>query len=241
MRIDVLTLFPEMLAPLFRSVIGRAAQSGALELNAVNIRDFSADRHGRADDRVFGGGEGMLMTPQPVADCIRAVDPDHAARRIYMSPKGRLLTVQRARELAEYGRLLVLCGRYEGVDQRVIDAFIDEEISIGDFVLTGGELPAMILIDCTARFVPGVLGKPASAEEESFNGGLLEYPHYTHPREFEGRAVPDVLLNGNHGDIARWRTERREELTRKNRPDLYRKYLAARRRGESGGKSGGKN
>ena len=169
MRIDILTLFPEMFAPLNDSIIKRACDKGVLEINIVNIRDFSRDKHLKCDDAPFGGGAGMIMTPQPVCDCIRSVDPAHEAKRIYLSPRGKLLTAAAASEYALQSRLLLLCGHYEGIDQRIIDLYIDEEVSIGDFVLTGGELPAMILTDVVARFVPGVLGSPESARDESFS------------------------------------------------------------------------
>ena len=225
MKIDILTLFPEMFAPLFASVTGRAAKTGILELNAVNIRGFTNDKHGRCDDYTFGGGEGMLMTPQRLCDALNHADPKRTARRIYMSPRGRLLTVEKAKELAELPHIVILCGHYEGVDQRVIDNYIDEEISIGDFILTGGELPAMILADCVARFVTGVLGNSASAEYESFNGGLLEFPQYTRPSDFNGIPVPPVLLSGDHEKIRGWRLKEQIKITKKNRPDLYKKYV----------------
>ena len=170
MRIDILTLFPEMFAPLNESIIKRARDKGVLQINTINIRDYSLDKHLKCDDAPFGGGAGMIMTPQPVCDCIKSVDPDHEARRIYLSPRGKLLTADIAKKLAGNERLLLLCGHYEGIDQRIIDLCIDEELSIGDYVLTGGELPAMILTDVVARFVPGVLGCADSAEEDSFGG-----------------------------------------------------------------------
>ena len=220
MRIDILTLFPEMFAPLNDSILKRARDKGALEINIVNIRDFSKDKHLKCDDAPFGGGAGMIMTPQPVCDCIRSVDPAHEAKRIYLSPRGKLLTAAAASEYALQSRLLLLCGHYEGIDQRIIDLYIDEEVSIGDFVLTGGELPAMILTDVVARFVPGVLGSPESARDESFSDGLLEYPQYTRPQVYEGLSVPEVLLSGHHENIEKWRREQSLLITRKNRPDL---------------------
>lgn len=220
MRIDILTLFPEMFAPLNDSILKRARDKGALEINIVNIRDFSKDKHLKCDDAPFGGGAGMIMTPQPVCDCIRSVDPAHEAKRIYLSPRGKLLTASAASEYALQSRLLLLCGHYEGIDQRIIDLYIDEEVSIGDFVLTGGELPAMILTDVVARFVPGVLGSPESARDESFSDGLLEYPQYTRPQVYEGLSVPEVLLSGHHENIEKWRREQSLLITRKNRPDL---------------------
>lgn len=220
MRIDILTLFPEMFAPLNDSILKRACDKGALEINIVNIRDFSKDKHLKCDDAPFGGGAGMIMTPQPVCDCIRSVDPAHEAKRIYLSPRGKLLTASAASEYALQSRLLLLCGHYEGIDQRIIDLYIDEEVSIGDFVLTGGELPAMILTDVVARFVPGVLGSPESARDESFSDGLLEYPQYTRPQVYEGLSVPEVLLSGHHENIEKWRREQSLLITRKNRLDL---------------------
>ena len=224
MRIDILTLFPEMFVPLNESILGRAQNKGVLQINTVYIRDFSLDIHLKCDDAPFGGGAGMVMTPQPVCDCIKNVDPDHKAHRIYMSPRGKLLTVPIAREYAQkYDWLVILCGHYEGIDQRIIDLYIDEEISIGDFVLTGGELPAMILCDVVTRFVPGVLGCDASSEDESFSDGLLEYPQYTRPQTYEGLSVPEVLLSGHHENIEKWRREKSLEITRQNRPDLLEK------------------
>lgn len=224
MRIDILTLFPEMFVPLNESILGRAQNKGVLQINTVYIRDFSLDKHLKCDDAPFGGGAGMVMTPQPVCDCIKSVDPDHKAHRIYMSPRGKLLTVPIAREYArKYDWLVFLCGHYEGIDQRIIDLYIDEEISIGDFVLTGGELPAMVLCDVITRFVPGVLGCDASSEDESFSDGLLEYPQYTRPQTYEGLSVPEVLLSGHHENIEKWRREKSLEITRQNRPDLLEK------------------
>lgn len=223
MRIDILTLFPEMFAPLNESIIKRARDKGVLQINTINIRDYSRDKHLKCDDAPFGGGAGMIMTPQPVCDCIKSIDPDHEARRIYLSPRGKLLTADIAKKLAGNERLLLLCGHYEGIDQRIIDLCIDEELSIGDYVLTGGELPAMILTDVVARFVPGVLGCADSAEEESFSAGLLEYPQYTRPQVYEGLQVPEVLLSGHHENIAKWRREQSLLITAKNRPDLLEK------------------
>ena len=224
MRIDILTLFPEMFVPLNESILGRAQNKGVLQINTVYIRDFSLDKHLKCDDAPFGGGAGMVMTPQPVCDCIKSVDPDHKAHRIYMSPRGKLLTVPIAREYArKYDWLVILCGHYEGIDQRIIDLYIDEEISIGDFVLTGGELPAMVLCDVVTRSVPGVLGCDASSEDESFSDGLLEYPQYTRPQTYEGLSVPEVLLSGHHENIEKWRREKSLEITRQNRPDLLEK------------------
>lgn len=220
MKIDVLTLFPEMFAPLHQSIIGRAEAAGIVTINAVNIRDYTADKHCKCDDIPYGGGAGMVMTPQPVVDCVRAVDPERRARRLYLSPKGRTLSVDIAKELAREERLLLLCGHYEGIDQRALDLCGFEELSIGDYVLTGGELAAMVTIDALLRFVPGVLGSDDSAADESFMDGSLEYPQYTRPAVYEGLAVPDVLLSGHHANIAKWRREQSRELTARRRPDL---------------------
>lgn len=222
MRIDVLTLFPEMFTPLKTSIIGRAVESGKLEINIVDIRDYTLDKHKKCDDTPFGGGAGMVMMPQPIASAINAVDPDHKAKRIYLSPKGRVFNQKIVLEYAKYERILLLCGHYEGVDQRVIDLFIDEELSVGDFVLTGGEIPAMAVVDAVARYVDGVINGE-SLEQESFASGVLEYPHYTRPQEFMGLKVPEVLVSGHHGKIDAWRAEKSLEITAKNRPDLLKK------------------
>lgn len=202
MNITVLTLFPEMFAPLFESVIGRAVNGGKLNIKIVNIRDYAENKHFKCDDYPFGGGAGMVMMPQPIGSAIEAADPDHRAHRIYMSPRGRVFTQKRAVELSELGDLLILCGHYEGVDQRVIDLYIDEELSVGDYVLTGGELPAMVVCDCVARYVEGVISGE-SLKDESFSAGLLEYPQYTRPAVYKGLSVPEVLLSGNH---ERWKS-----------------------------------
>lgn len=222
MRIDVLTLFPEMFAPLSESIIGKAREKGLIEINVTDIREFSADKHKKCDDYPFGGGAGMVMLPQPIFDAVNAVDPDHEALRIYMSPKGKRLNMPLVKSLAaiESKRILLLCGHYEGVDQRVLDLCFDDEISIGDYVLTGGELPAMVVIDCVARYIDGVLGSEDSVKEESFSSNTLEYPQYTRPAVFEGISVPDVLLSGHHANVEKWRREQSEILTKKLRPDL---------------------
>lgn len=220
MKLTVLTLFPEMFAPLKESIIGRAASSGKLEINIVNIRDFAENKHFKCDDYPFGGGAGMVMLPQPIASAIEAVDPAHTARRIYLSPKGETFKQSKVFELINYEHIVLLCGHYEGVDQRVIDLYIDEEISIGDYVLTGGELPAMVVCDCVARYIDGVISN-GSLVDESFAGGGLEYPQYTRPAEFRGVKVPEVLLSGNHQLIDEWRREQSERLTKERRPDLF--------------------
>ncbi len=222
MRIEVLTIFPEMFEAMNFSILARARESGAIDIRVTDIRAFSASKHKNTDDYPFGGGAGMLMTPQPIADAIRAVSPEpYAGKRLFMSPRGRVLDQGLATELSREPGLTILCGHYEGVDERVIEGFIDLEVSIGDYVLTGGELPAMVLIDCVARLKAGVLGSDESAVEESFvMDGLLEYPQYTRPRVFEGRAVPEVLLNGNHAQIAAWRREQSLITTWHRRPEL---------------------
>ena len=219
MRITILTLFPEMFSPLFGSIVGRAVKEGKLTIEVVNLRDYTEDKHLKCDDYPFGGGAGMVMTAQPVGSAIEAIDPKHEARRIYLSPKGQTFRQEKVFELTEYKHLVLLCGHYEGIDQRAIDLFIDEEISIGDYVLTGGELPAMVLADCVARYVDGVLS-PESLVQESFSENLLEYPHYTRPVEYRGMSVPEVLRSGNHAQIDKWRREQALAITRKNRPDL---------------------
>ena len=222
MRIDILTLFPEMFSAMRESILGRAQKDGKIQVNIVNIRDYTEDKHLKCDDYPFGGGAGMVMMPQPIGSAIEALDPEHKARRIYMSPKGETLRQQKVFELIEHEHLILLCGHYEGVDQRVIDLFIDEEISIGDYVLTGGELPAMVLTDCVSRYVDGVISA-SSLVDESFSDNMLEYPHYTRPQEYKGLAVPEVLRSGNHAKIDAWRREKSLEITAKRRPDLLKK------------------
>ena len=222
MKIDILTLFPEMFVPLKTSIIGRAVDSGKLTIDIVDIRDYTMDKHKKCDDTPFGGGAGMVMMPQPIASAITAVDPEHEARRIYLSPKGRTFSQKVVLEYAKQERLLLLCGHYEGVDQRVIDLFIDEELSIGDFVLTGGEIPAMAVVDAVARYVDGVINGE-SLTQESFASGMLEYPHYTRPQEFMGLKVPEVLTSGHHQKVDEWRAEQSKKITAKNRPDLLEK------------------
>lgn len=219
MKIDVLTLFPEMFTPLKTSIIGRAVESGKLEINVIDIRDYTLDKHRKCDDTPFGGGAGMVMMVQPIASAIEAIDSDHNAMRVYLSPKGRVFKQSVVTEYAKCEHLLLLCGHYEGVDQRVLDLYIDEELSIGDFVLTGGEIPAMAVVDAVARYVDGVINGE-SLEQESFASGMLEYPHYTRPQEFKGLKVPEVLLSGNHAKINEWREQKSLEITKQNRPDL---------------------
>ncbi len=219
MKITILTLFPEMFTALSQSILGRAQKSGKLSVDIVDIRDYTEDKHLKCDDYPFGGGAGMVMMAQPIGSAIEAVDPEHKARRIYLSPKGKTFRQEKVFELVEEEHLVLLCGHYEGVDQRAIDLFIDEEISIGDYVLTGGELPAMVVADCVARYVEGVLS-PESLVQESFSENLLEYPQYTRPVEYRGLTVPEVLRSGNHAEIDKWRRAQAEAITRKMRPDL---------------------
>ncbi len=227
MRIDILTLFPEMFAPcLDHSILGRARKKGILQVCCHQLRDFSPDeRNRKVDDTVFGGGMGMLLQAEPIARGIEAIceHVGSSPRILYMSPRGPVLTQQRAQELAQEECLLILCGHYEGVDQRALDAFQAEEISVGDFVLTGGELPAMVLIDVVSRMIPGVLSDEACFTDESHFSGLLEYPQYTRPETWRGRSVPPVLLSGHHQNVDLWRKEQSLRLTARVRPDMLRK------------------
>ena len=220
MKISILTLFPEMFMPLKTSLIGKATDKKALSIDIIDIRDFSTDKHKKCDDYPFGGGVGMLMTPQPIYDAITSIKGYKKALKIYMSPVGKTLAQDKVVELSNQKDLIILCGHYEGIDQRIIDMLIDEEISIGDYVLTGGELPAMVLVDAVARYIPGVLGKSESADDESFASGMLEYPQYTRPQNFMGHVVPEVLVSGNHEKIAEWKKEQSKIITQKRRPDL---------------------
>jgi len=224
MRIDLLTLFPEFfLSPLNQSMLRRAQALGKVEFRVLNIRDFTTDRHQVTDDRPFGGGPGMVMKPEPLVAAIRRVrQEDPNTRVILLSPSGRLFDQEMAVELAQVPGLMLVCGHYEGVDERVRH-FIDDEISIGDYVLTGGEIPALVVVDAVTRLIPGVLGNEAATAEESFQTGLLEYPHYTRPREFEGHPVPEVLLSGDHARIALWRRQQALRRTLALRPDLLEK------------------
>ena len=223
MKIELLTIFPEMFDSFLNaSIIGRAREAGLLDIHATDVRPYSQNKHKNTDDYPFGGGAGMLMLAQPIADAMKAVTrPPFQGKRIYMSPRGVPLTQALAQQLSQEERLVILCGHYEGVDQRVLDKYIDMEISVGDYVLTGGETAAMVLIDCVSRLVPGVLGSAESAGDESFsNDGLLEYPQYTRPRVFEDMEVPEVLLNGDHKKISQWRREQALLATARMRPDL---------------------
>ena len=221
-RVNILTIFPEMFDGFFSaSILGRAAEQGLLDVRVTDIRPFSASKHHNTDDYPFGGGAGMVMMAQPVIDAMASAVRDYpSARRIYMGPRGKKLTTSLARELALEKELILLCGHYEGMDQRALDTCVDEEISIGDYILTGGEPAAMVLVDCVSRFIPGVLGCPESPENESFSDGLLEYPQYTRPRSLNGMEVPDVLLNGDHAKIRAWRRRESLKATMRYRPDL---------------------
>ncbi len=228
MRFDIMTLFPELVSGvLSESIIGRAQKSGAIEVHAHNIRDYSKDKHRRVDDTPYGGGMGMLMSPVPIYDCYTAItapEVNSCEKRhvIYMSPKGEVLSQKKALDLASnYDNIVILCGHYEGVDQRLIDEIVDEEISIGNYVLTGGEIPACVLVDCVSRMIDGVLSSAECYEKESFSDGeTLEYPQYTRPVEWRGRRVPDVLLSGHHGNIDKWREEEAKRLTEERRKSI---------------------
>ncbi len=225
MRFDILTLFPKSFAPLTESIVGRAREQGKIEVNLVDIRDFSQDKHKKCDDTPYGGGAGMVMTAQPLWDAIESVKKE-SSHIIYMSPKGEKLTQKLVRELAGYENIVLICGHYEGIDQRIINKFVQREVSIGDYILTGGELPAMVLVDAVSRLIPEVLGNENSAQNETFSNDLLEFPQYTKPSEYKEMKVPEVLLSGNHKEIAKWREEQSEKLTRERRPDLLEKEIA---------------
>ncbi|MCI8309969.1 MAG: tRNA (guanosine(37)-N1)-methyltransferase TrmD [Clostridia bacterium] len=223
MKFDVLTLFPEMFEPIKQSIIGRATLKKILEINLVNIRDFSKDKHKHVDDTPYGGGAGMLIKPDVVYSSFKSIENHENAKVIYLTPQGKTLTQKKVEELANEEHLILLCGHYEGIDQRVIDKISPEEISIGDYVLTGGELPSMVLIDCVSRYITGVLSK-GSTYQESFEGdGLLEYPQYTKPEIFEGIQVPNILISGHHENINKWRRKKALEITYNKRPELLKK------------------
>ena len=219
MKIDILTLFPEMFSAMQESILGRAQKENKIQIRIINLRDYTEDKHLKCDDYPFGGGAGMVMMPQPIGSAIESLDPEHKARRIYMSPKGETFKQQKVFELLGFEHLILLCGHYEGVDQRAIDLFIDEELSIGDYVLTGGELPAMVVADAVSRYVDGVIS-PSSLVDESFSDNLLEYPHYTRPQEYRGLRVPEILRSGDHAKIDAWRREQALSITKARRPDL---------------------
>jgi len=223
MRIDILTLFPKMLESLFdESMLGRAQESGILDINVHNLRDWATSKHKVTDDRPFGGGAGMVLKPEPIFEAIESLQSEDCVR-IYMCPDGEQLSPQIAKELSEKKHLIILSGHYEGVDERVRDHVIDREISIGDYVLTNGTLPAAVLVDVVARYVKGVLGEEKSLTSDSFNDNLLSFPQYTRPSEYKGYKIPEVLTNGNHAQIAKWRREQQEERTKQRRPDILKK------------------
>ncbi len=232
MRFDIMTLFPELVDYVLKeSIIGRARKSGAIDVQLHNIRNYSEDKHRRVDDTPYGGGKGMLMMAPPIYNCYKAIIDSQAEQGyapqsrkvVFMSPAGKVLDQKKAEQLSAYDNIIILCGHYEGVDRRIIDEIVDEEISIGDFVLTGGEIPATILVDCVARLVPGVLADAECYEKESISSGMLEYPQYTRPYEFHGVKVPDVLISGHHANIDKWRDEAARRLTEEQRPDLLEK------------------
>ena len=223
MRISVLTLFPEMYSVLNESIIGKALEKELFSVDIHNIRDYSTNKHKKCDDYPFGGGAGMVMTPQPLHDSITAVDPEHKSVRIYLSPKGETLSQKLVKELASFEHIMLINGSYEGIDERIIELDVDRELSIGDYVLTSGDLASLVVINTVARYIPSVLGSEESTQEESFSEGTLEYPQYTRPQEFMGLKVPDILLSGNHAEIAKWRKEQSLKITKERRPDLTNK------------------
>lgn len=228
MKYNILTIFPEMFTPLRESMLGRASENGIIEFNIINFRDYTKDKHNRVDDTPYGGGAGMILQVDPIISAIR--DKELKGKFIYMSPRGKILNEEKARELSTKDEITMICGHYEGIDQRVLDELRAEEISVGDFILTGGELPAMLLIDCVSRFIDGVLSSEESMEDESIYSGLLEYPQYTKPREIIEREVPEVLLSGNHELIRLWRFEQSLRLTKEIRPDLFMEYINSGRK-----------
>lgn len=232
MRIDIMTLFPDMCRAVYsESIIGRAISKGILEVNAVNIRDYTLDKHNRVDDTPYGGGMGMLMQAQPIYDCYKSLcqTMEGKPHLIYMSPQGKVLTQERARELSKMENLVLLCGHYEGVDERVLEEIVDEEISVGDFVLTGGELPALVLLDCVARMIDGVLPNEEAFSLESHYSGLLEHPQYTKPFSWNGKEVPGVLVSGHHANIEKWKREQSLKRTFERRPDLLKKAVLSKK------------
>jgi len=218
MRIDILTLFPEMFSSFDHSIIKRAKDAGRVEINLINFREYSNSKHKKVDDASFSGGAGMVLSVQPIVDCVEFIDPDRKAHRIFLTPAAPVLNQTRVRELASnYNHLILLCGHYEGVDQRAIDLCFDEVISIGDYVLTGGELPAQVLVDAIVRYIPGVINAESLVMESHSQEGLLEHPHYTRPREFRGLMVPEVLTSGNHAEINKWKEQQSQMTTQKYR------------------------
>ncbi|MDQ2800750.1 MAG: tRNA (guanosine(37)-N1)-methyltransferase TrmD [Armatimonadota bacterium] len=225
MIIDVVTIFPDMIRPFLEfSIVKRARQAGLVQVQAHDLRDWATDKHRSTDDTPYGGGAGMVMRPEPLFASVESLNPDNDARVVLMTPQGKTFTQGKARELSQAAHLILLCGRYEGFDERVRQHLATEELSVGDYVLTGGELPALIVIDAVTRLLPGVLGSDESAEDDTFSEGLLEYPHYTRPPEFRGQRVPDVLLSGHHAEIARWRRKEQFRRTQARRPDLWAKF-----------------
>ncbi len=226
MKFTVLTLFPDMMKTIFNeSIIGRAVKNGLLEINVVNIRDYTIDKHRRVDDSPYGGGFGMVMACQPIVDCYRDVTQGKKVKTLYMSPQGRVFDENAAVELSKEDEIVILCGHYEGVDERALEILNVEEYSVGNYVLTGGELPAAIIVDAVGRLVDGVLPDPSCYEDESIFSGLLEYPQYTRPEEYEGKRVPEILLSGHHANIQKWKKEQSIARTKQKRPDLYEKWL----------------
>jgi tRNA (guanine37-N1)-methyltransferase len=225
-RFDIITIFPQMFSGVFEfGIVRRAVESGLIEISVHDLRDYTLDRHRQVDDRPFGGGAGMVMKPEPLFRAVETLVSQaggQTCRGILLSPQGRLFNQEVAEELARLPRLILICGRYEGVDERVAEHLADDELSIGDYVLSGGEMPAMVVVDAVTRLIPGALGCEQSTEQESFSGGLLDYPHYTRPAEYRGFAAPEVLLSGNHGEIERWRRRKALEKTIRRRPDLIR-------------------
>jgi tRNA (guanine37-N1)-methyltransferase len=231
LHFDIITIFPKMFGPVVNeSILKRAQAKRKISVKIHDLRDYTTDKHRKVDDRPFGGGPGMVMTPQPIFDAVKKIKGKCQATVILMCAAGKRLTASLAKQLAKQKNLIIICGHYEGVDERVRRHLADESISIGDYILTGGELPAMVLMDCVTRFVPGVLGKKESLHFESFEQGLLEYPHYTRPANFRGMRVPDVLLSGHHRDIESWRLQQSLILTKKRRPDLHQRYQSATHR-----------
>lgn len=225
MKIDILTIFPEMFTPITEhSMIGRACKSGILKINLINIRDFVTNKHKKVDDTPFGGGAGMVMMAEPFFNALESINAK-GKKIIYLSPKGKILDQSKVEELSKQDEMIILCGHYEGIDERIITYWDVEEISVGDYILTGGEIPAMILIDSVTRMIPGVLGSSDSHAEESIYSGLLEYPQYTKPRDFQGISVPEILLSGNHENMELWKFQQSLEITRMRRPDLFEKFI----------------
>ncbi|MDD2445468.1 MAG: tRNA (guanosine(37)-N1)-methyltransferase TrmD [Clostridia bacterium] len=223
MKIDVLTLFPEMFNCIEYSILGRAIKSKIIDINVINFRDFSTDKHKKCDDYPYGGGSGMILSPQPIFDSVNSLKTEKS-KVILMSPKGEIFNQQKVKNLSSVEHLIIICGHYEGVDERIIDLCVDEEVSIGDFILTGGEIPALAIIDSISRYIPNVISEN-SLDEESFSNELLEYPQYTRPQEFQGLKVPEVLISGNHQKVNEWRKEQSLKITKERRNDLYNKYI----------------